>query len=118
MKADLKALISKICSWIKAFQGDASWNSVNNYLYYKCVGDNVTIYGASSGSVILIPGTWNNIGALPDGYRPSRDLYFVVALRGTVQCTMGTVRTTGVVALYNDSASNQGYWVYNTTFPL
>lgn len=113
---DVKALLTKILNFIISDNG--TWKSINAYLYYSKRGGNVYIQGVSSGNVTLTAASWNNIGTLPVGYRPNKEIAFTAFDRNHLQPLWCSVTTAGVVRLYCDSGQSCSYWVYGGSFPV
>ena len=97
---------------------DGTWKSVNNYLKYSKRFGCVYIQGVSSGNVTLTAASWNNIGTLPEGYRPTSEIIFTAFDRNHIQPLMCSVTTAGVVRLYCDSGQACSYWLYGGSFPV
>lgn len=97
---------------------DGTWKSVNNYLKYSKRFGCVYIQGVSSGNVTLTAASWNNIGTLPEGYRPTSEIIFTAFDRNHLQPLRCSVTTAGVVRLYCDSGQSCSYWIYGGSFPV
>lgn len=117
MKLDLKEWINKIIAFIKGDNG--AWTSVNgDYLRKTKRSGIVHIQGQSSGTVTLYGGSWGNLATLPNGYRPSETVNFIVFDRNHLQPLWGQVLTTGVVRVYCDTNQTCNYWEYSASFPV
>ena len=97
---------------------DGTWKSVNNYLKYSKRFGCVYIQGISNGNVTLTAASWNNIGTLPEGYRPTSEIMFTAFDRNHLQPLWCSVTTAGVVRLYCDSGQACSYWLYGGSFPV
>lgn len=97
---------------------NGTWKSVNNYLKYSKRFGCVYIQGVSSGTITLSAASWNNIGTLPEGYRPTSEIIFTAFDRNHLQPLWCSVTTAGVVRLYCDSGQTCSYWLYGGSFPV
>lgn len=97
---------------------NGTWKSVNNYLKYSKRFGCVYIQGVSSGTITLSAASWNNIGTLPEGYRPTSEIMFTAFDRNHLQPLWCSVTTAGVVRLYCDSGQTCSYWLYGGSFPV
>ncbi len=64
---------------------------------------------------VIKPG-WNELGTLPDGYRPQTNLYFVAQV--DILVARGYVSTDGRVALYHAGSSSVNNAMFNVSFPV
>ena len=59
---------------------------------------------------------WNELGTLPDGYRPQTNLYFAAQVDTLV--ARGYVSSDGRVALYHMGSSSVNNAMFSVSFPV
>lgn len=72
---------------------------------------NITCYATKA----INPG-WNELGTLPDGYRPQTSLYFAAQVDTLV--ARGYVSSDGRVALYHMGSSSVNNAMFSVSFPV
>lgn len=92
-------------------------NLVTGVYYIKKHGFvNITAYKTSTS---LTANTWNLIGTLPTGYRPSRSIHSgtVIGNSGNIPALV-RVQTDGTIHMYTSTAINSALIVFNITFAV
>lgn len=117
---NVKKTLTNTLNYIKNLSGNnGSWVALNTVVHYSKASNIVTVKGSSSGGTSLSAGTWNNLGTLPSGYRPSgEDVYFTAFDRNGMKPLMGRISTGGTVSLYCEAGQSGNYWLYSVSFPV
>jgi len=107
--------IEQLQKEIKELKGDnSSWVSLGNTVYYKKMGNIVTIRGYSLNNVALNIKGYKTIATLPQEIRPSIELAFPWTPIG--ENTIGLVRISldGTLDLYSENGT--AWWAFTITY--
>ena len=103
------------------YDGDTSWTTIafgsNSYVKYRRRSGILTIVGTFAGDVPVGDSSVNLL-TLPEGYRPTEDMYFPVINRGTNGDGYGHVTSTGGVLSLRNSLTTMHYYVFCASFPV
>lgn len=109
--------LNKIENELEFLDGNSSWVSLGNTVYYKKVGNVITVRGYSNGDVALTAGDYKTIATLPQEARPSITLAFPWTLVGVRGAHIGRIKAEdGAIELYSDEANI--YWAFTITYVI
>lgn len=86
---------------------DSGWITLNNYISYRKVGNQVYLRGSAT--------TSNTLGTLPSGYRPSKNHVFLVAGSGNYYAKV-RVTTAGVISILGSTGSSSTTYEIETSY--
>lgn len=108
--------LNKIENELEFLDGNSSWVSLGNTVYYKKVGNVVTIRGFSQNEVALTEGDYKIIATLPQEIRPSIELAFPWSPIGQDMAGLARIYSDGNLALY--STNGTAWWAFTITYIL
>lgn len=108
--------LNKIENELEFLDNNSSWVSLGNTVYYKKVGNVVTVRGYSQNEVALTAGDYKTIATLPQEARPSITLAFPWTLIGIKGAHIARIQTNGTIELYSDEATT--YWAFTITYVI
>lgn len=108
--------LNKIENELEFLDGNSSWVSLGNTVYYKKVGNVITVRGYSNDDVALTAGDYKTIATLPQEARPSIALAFPWTLVGIKGAHIARIQTNGTIELYSDEATT--YWAFTITYVI
>lgn len=117
--SDTKATTDNLQTQIDTINGKltpSGWTSLGNTVYYKKVGNIVTVRGFSNGDFSLNANDYITVATLPQEARPSITLAFPWTLIGVRGAHIARIQTNGIVELYSDTATT--YWAFAITYIL
>lgn len=108
--------LNKIENELEFLDGNSSWVSLENTVYYKKVGNVVTVRGYSQDEVALTAGDYKTIATLPQDVRPTTTLAFPWTLIGINGAHIARIQTNGIIELYSDEVNT--YWAFTITYVI
>lgn len=88
---------------------DTGWITLNSYISYRKIGNQVYVRGSATSS--------NISGTLPSGYRPSSNHVFLIAGSGTYYAK-ARVTTAGVIAVLGSTGTTTTTYELETSYPV
>lgn len=107
--------LNKIENELEFLDGNSSWVSLGNKVYYKKVGNVVTVRGFSSGTVKLTANEYTTVATLPAEIRPSMELAFPWVIVGEGTAGLTKIRNGNIMLFANTTTI---YWAFTVTYVL
>lgn len=96
--------------------GDTAWKTLTTDFNYIKRGGIVFVDFYKTNQSLST--SWTTIGTLPDGYRPSHNIYGPAMSLGTPQIAYFINRSSGVVQMRTNSGSGSYVTAFNISFPV
>lgn len=96
--------------------GNSSWVSLGNTVYYKKVGNVITVRGFSGGAVNLTANDYTIVAILPAEIRPSMEICFPWSKVGEGTVGITKIQLNGNIGLFANASTN--FWAFNVTYLL
>ena len=96
--------------------GNSSWVSLGNTVYYKKVGNVITVRGFSGGAVNLTANDYTIVAILPAEIRPSMEICFPWSKIGEGTVGITKIQLNGNIGLFANASTN--FWAFTVTYLL
>lgn len=108
--------VKKVLQKLASNFNDSGWIALNANVKYRKIGKIVYVSINSNASKSIAVDVGNNIGTMPEGYRPNTGVAFVCTPMGGSQVITTYIEPNGVILLY--TTGNTSYWKSNFTYTI